>query len=126
MIFKPVLVERVLAGDKVETRRPVRFNELGGVVACAYEPGRTYAVQPGRGKRQVARMLVESVHRERVGAVTDAAAVREGFEHAQAFRDYWAMLYGEWTPGTWVWVIRFRLTDAAPVQPALFAEVGHD
>lgn len=123
MIFKPVLVERVLAGDKVETRRPVRFNELGGVVPSAYEPGRSYAVQPGRGKRQVARLLVESVHRERVGAITDAAAVREGFANAEAFRDYWALLYGEWTPGTWVWVIRFRLTEAAPVQPPLFEGV---
>ena len=62
MIFKPELAEKVLAGEKTETRRVVKDGE----VECRYVPGRDYAVQPGRGKRAIGRIYITDVRREKL------------------------------------------------------------
>ena len=53
MIFKPELVEKILVGEKTETRR--KANPDG---SQRYKPGRTYAVQPGRTEKGVDRTWV--------------------------------------------------------------------
>jgi hypothetical protein len=105
VIFGTALLPKVLDGTKVETRRRARE----GAVLSPYRPGRDYAVQARRGGRAIARMLIESVHREMLSALTDEAAAREGFADVAAFEAYWRFLYREWDPDTEVWVIRFAL-----------------
>lgn len=67
MIFKPELVEKILAGEKIESRRPVKEGK-----PCRYRAGRTYAVQPGRTKPGVGQMRVREVKRETLGEMPPA------------------------------------------------------
>ena len=104
MIFQPELVELILAGRKTQTRR------LAGINDCRYQVGRDYAVQPGRGKKGVARVLVTAVRRETEGDISLADARAEGFKNRTEFRRYWTALYGRPSvPGRRVWVISFEL-----------------
>lgn len=103
MIFRPELVEAIRAGRKTETRRPVKPDQ-----PCRYVVGRTYAVQPGRGKRGVCRIRVIDVRRERVDQIDGPAAHREGFDSRIAFLDYWRGLYGDDADLSQpVWAVRF-------------------
>lgn len=70
-----------------------------------------YAVQPGRGKRSVARILVVSVRPEMIGTISQAEAEREGFRSVAEFVARWLSLYGSvaWTDP--VWRIEFELVD---------------
>lgn len=112
MIFRPELVERILAHGKTQTRRVIRPGR-----PCRYRPGRTYAVQPGRTRRGVARIRITAVRAERLSRITSADARDEGFDSIPAFFLYWDRLHG---PGSDrridVWVISFVL-DADPPEP---------
>lgn len=110
MIFKPDLCAKVLAGGKTQTRRPVKWP--AGLLApleeptpCQYQPGRSYAVQPGRGQKAVGRIRVLEVARVRVLSIDGWDAVAEGFESRAAFLDWWRGFYGN-VEGE-CWRIRF-------------------
>ena len=86
MIFSPELVEKVMGGKKTVTRRrlPVR-----------YQPGKVYAVQPGRGKRHVGHIKVRRVEEQRLSMVMKwGEARREGFRRRGDFINYWEKLHG--------------------------------
>ncbi len=105
LIFRPELVEKILTGEKTETRRKVREGE-----ACRYEVGKTYALQPGRGKKAVGRIRITGVRREHLGQMSHHKALREGFTGTGEFLRYWQMLYGPFVPDlVEVWAIRFEL-----------------
>ena len=121
MIFKPEMVEKILAGEKTVTRRPVKFkSELppgapGPVRVeqpCRYEVGKTYAVQPGRGQKGVGRIRVLAVRRKPLGhyMLTDET-LREGFQSFTRFRAYWERLYGSYDPTQLVDRIEFELVS---------------
>lgn len=99
MIFKPELAALVVSGRKTETRRPVSLS-LYGDKPCPYKPGRDYAVQPGRGKHAIGRILVTAVEQTVIAAMTPQQAAAEGFVdedghgYIEAFRAYWERLYG--------------------------------
>lgn len=88
MIFRPELVRDIRAGRKTATRRPVKAGK-----PCRYRPGKSYAVQPGRGKSATCRIKVTSVTRELVGDITHADAVAEGFRTTDDFKAYWIALH---------------------------------
>ena len=90
MIFGPELVEKILADEKTETRRPVKEGET----ECRYEAGRDYAVQPGRRRRAVGKITITEVRREKLGEIAHEGALREGFPTLSAFLDYWRRLHG--------------------------------
>lgn len=108
MIFKPELVEKILAGRKWQTRRPVKPNQ-----GCRYCPGRTYAVQPGRGKKGVARIKVHSIRREKWADISTYDAAAEGFaDHAPPRDGFWQYifaLYPDLDVYDECWVIEFSL-----------------
>ena len=105
MIFSPELLPKVLDGTKTVTRRRVPLD--GG--DSPYRPGRTYAVQPGRGQRAVARIRILSVRREAFSDITAEEARREGFKDASAMRMWWTQRYGPEGYGAPVWRIEFEL-----------------
>jgi hypothetical protein len=116
VIFKPEMVEKILAGEKTVTRRPVKESPRfsGGIggprwLPCKYEVGKDYAVQPGRGQKAVARIRILDVSRSHVGAIGDADAECEGFEDRNDFRAYWRILYGHWDALQLVDRIEFQL-----------------
>lgn len=105
MIFRPEIVEKILAGEKTETRRVVKEGK-----PCPYKVGRDYAVQRGRTKPGVARIRVLEVRREHLGQMTHYEALREGFSGTGEFFRYWEKLHGRVVPDlVEVWVIRFEL-----------------
>ena len=87
MIFKPELVRLVMQGKKTATRR------LANGAPCRYEPGNDYAVQPGRGKPAVGRIMVLDVDRQLLGDLTFKDALAEGFRTTADFARYWMLLH---------------------------------
>ena len=47
MLFKPELINKIVLGEKTQTRRPVKSTDP------TWRVGKTYAVQPGRGQSGV-------------------------------------------------------------------------
>jgi len=84
--------EKVLAGQKTQTRRIVKpehwefcdgpelaIDTVFYGTRIKWQVGRTYAVQPGRGKPAVGRIKITAIRKERVQDITEADAVAEGF-----------------------------------------------
>jgi hypothetical protein len=77
-------VEKILSGEKVMTRRIVSGNPL----FCKYRKYHTYAVQPGRGKKAVARIeVIATPH-------VESRAIRNGYPISEMD----AKLEGGYTP----------------------------
>lgn len=112
MIFRPELIEKILAGEKTQTRRPVK-GEAGRRGQCRYRPGRRYGVQPGRGEKSTCQIGVWHVRQEMLGKISEADAREEGFENSAYFFRYWHGLYGAVHLEQKVWVIRFFLVEGA-------------
>lgn len=102
MIFGERMIEEIRWGRKTETRRKREPRMV---------PGRTYAVQPGRGESQVTRIRCLELRSERLGDVDEAAAQREGFPDPDAFFEYWAELHGRVNLEQRVSVVRFELAE---------------
>lgn len=156
MIFAHTL-DKVLSGEKSQTRRirkpgdeffPEDLGDAAAVMhkgfsayRLMWEVGKTYAVQPGRGKPAVARIQIVNIRREDVREISDADVKAEGFETASDFFMTWCKMHdkGQTLPiipdyytGAIVWqgvrselqqrpaeryqawVLIFRLVEAAP------------
>lgn len=110
MIFAPDLAAKITLGEKTVTRRPVKRDRRGHVLACTYQAGRSYAVQFCRGGLEVDRIRVLAVARETTEfPISWTEARREGFESPNAFENRWRELYGPSGPRD-VWRITFELS----------------
>lgn len=89
MIFRPELARAVVRGVKSQTRRPVKAGED----RCRYRPGGSYAVQPGRTKPSIGRIIVTRVDRRRLVEIPHEDARAEGFRSVAEFARYWLRLY---------------------------------
>ena len=95
MIFGHTL-EKVLSGEKTQTRRLVgpeerlylsvenlaviQWRKSKWTDYVKWEVGRTYAVQPGRGKPAVGRILLKNIWQEQLRDITEEGAIAEGCE----------------------------------------------
>lgn len=61
--------------------------------ALSYKPGDVRAVQPGRGQLAVAHITINAITHERLGDITDQAAVAEGFKDRDQFIRAWVGLH---------------------------------
>lgn len=120
MIFAHTL-DQVLREKKSQTRRVIKAGEefaRAGASPCVvvagkrtvYQVGKSYAVQPGRGKKAVARIVLTGIRREPVGAISPADARAEGFTSREAFLTTWRSIHGAKADlSCEVWVLEFRL-----------------
>ncbi len=106
MIFQPDTISLVLTARKTQTRRKIEEDGVMGMRPCMYKPGRTYAVQPGRGKPSVGRIRVLTVDRVLVTGIPFADAIAEGFNTTAQFYDRWRQLHGNLDG--FCWRIEFR------------------
>lgn len=122
MIFQYTLTQ-VLSGQKTQTRRTIKendvairgnHNQIEAVAAndrIKWQVGQTYAVQPGRGKPQVARIKIVQINSEYVSHISQADAIQEGHKNQEEFLSLWKKLYGEKSLDDKVWAIKFELVD---------------
>lgn len=118
MIFSHTLAQ-VLNGKKQQTRRLVKENEVFDSAKQAivkvntrtmYKVGRTYAVQPNRGKKAVARIEITAIRKEAIRLISDLDAVEEGFQSRDKFLEAWYSIHGHNADlDRIVWVIEFKL-----------------
>lgn len=113
MLFKPELLEKVLAGTKTQTRRLCKPGEYTFMKGCmdksrgyvaAYSEichrnhkrrfvdGRTYAACPGRGKVQQCKIRIVRMWREDVRNIIDEDVKAEGFENIWDFLVVWMQI----------------------------------
>jgi hypothetical protein len=104
VIFQPEFAELVLAGRKTQTRR--RFKSWDSE-SCRYKVGRTYAVQDGRGRPALGRILILSVAPVRVEDLDGEDAIGEGFGSQAEFWHWWELRYG--VRHGWCWRIEFEV-----------------
>lgn len=137
MIFSHTHTQ-VLDGTKTQARRIVESGDtlvevLGAVRSYSpsypngrikWQEGKTYAVQPGRGQKEVRRIRITAIRRERLQDISEYDAGEEGmpgpsfnhpFTFAAVFADLWDSIHTK--PGTrWedspdVWVLEFELVE---------------
>lgn len=120
MIFTEEHVALVQQGRKTQTRRVVKPGEK----ECRYKPGKAYAAQPGRGKPASLRITIVAVRREKLGAISEKDAKREGYRTVYEFKQTWKELHGTWTPDLDVWVITFVAGDRTEKPRFLAAKLG--
>lgn len=146
MLFNPELCEKVLAKLKTMTRRVEKPGDValydqklvdGKVVdyiravvrngRLLWEVGRTYAIQPGRGKKSLGRFLLTDIRKERLQEITPQGAKAEGVDpyivydyganyvgYEQAFVNLWNTIHklGErWEDDPFCWVLTMELVE---------------
>lgn len=108
MLFLPKLAAAVIDGSKTNTRRIVRDGDRAVNIVIEYLPkrwryekavhrgnrvlwetGRTYAVQPGRGKKALGRLLLKDMRRERLQYITAGGVRAEGIRRGFAIGGEW-------------------------------------
>lgn len=132
MLFKPYLAEAIIQGQKTQTRRRLPQPQgcatalADGTITEVYrnhrllwELGKTYAIQPGRAKKAIARFRLLAIRLQRLQAITYQDAREEGFHQAdpiQAFAKLWDQIHPSpgirWEDNPHVIALTFEL--AAP------------
>lgn len=81
--------EKVLSGEKTQTRRLKKPGQKRSV----YKVGQTYAVQPGRGKKAVARIRITDIWEEDVRRISEKDVLAEGFLERRDFLGVWCKMH---------------------------------
>lgn len=123
MQFKPQLMALIREGIKTQARRPVWKGDtavtdaLGKVFqvvrkGCVrWAVGKVCRLQHGHGQPTVARIKVTAIRQERLGDITQADALAEGFASREAFFAYWDSLHGRLDLNQSVWVLSFQFVN---------------
>lgn len=125
MIFTKRMLDAILAGRKTQTRRVMRPHVAGERSTYVDRGGRTrrrptartilwegseyrrppmpadvVAVQPGRGRHAIARIVITDLTSSLVGDIDHFSARAEGFRTTDDFKAYWVGLYEKTVPFT--------------------------
>ena len=126
MIFAYTL-DKVLSQEKWQTRRVAKPNERlfieeklsgqqkfvsGSGKRKVFEVGKSYAVQPNRGKKGIARIMITGIRSQPVWAISERDAHAEGFGSREEFLTTWRTIHGHRANlNRTVWVLEFTLQD---------------
>lgn len=104
--FKRELSDLILKRKKWQTRRPFRAGDIllsgpsriirvtkNGKARLQWQVGKTYAIQPGRGKKAVGYFTLTDLRFEDVRRITAEDAIAEGFDSVPAFLAVWVGFY---------------------------------
>jgi len=125
MIFQHTW-QQVLSGHKTQTRRPAGDTDRLWTVEVEdrqpekvlwrgdrtkWRTGRTYAVQPGRGKKAIVRIRLLDIRYQLLGHVAEEEARAEGFVNLDEFERTWTKIHGHYDAERPVWALEFRLIE---------------
>jgi hypothetical protein len=99
MLFKRRLLQKILSGEKTQTRRPRgSTKEVGDKMGVRnhYEPFKHY-------------VLITRKFKQRLGDISEQDAHKEGFQSIDEFKAAWINIYGSWKPNQVVTVLEFKL-----------------
>ena len=102
ILFKKRFIEKILAGEKTQTRR------LGG---RRYKVGGVYAVRDGWSKPVRAYIRITRCFTQRLGDISPEDVEKEGFKSFEEFVDAWVMIYGSWDPEQIVTCYEFEIVE---------------
>jgi hypothetical protein len=91
-----------------------RYNQIASVEhngRVKWSVGSTYAVQPGRGQKQIARIRLTRITCQKLFRITNAEAQAEGFSNRQEFMRTWESIHGLCIKDTRVWILEFELIE---------------
>lgn len=111
MIFRPELAAKVMAGEKTVTRRALSENPRSPwwKERCRYTVGKTFTVNPGRGKTGIGEARVTHCAQVLLGSLETSDAQREGFDTIAEFVDGWTRINGSFDTTERVWRIAFEV-----------------
>ena len=125
MIFQHTW-QKVLSGQKTQTRRLARDTDKLWTLQIddrdiekvlwrgdrpKWRTGRSYAVQPGRGQKAIARIILLDIRYELVGHISEEEARAEGFSGLEEFLEVWQKIHKVYDLEQPVWVLEFRLKE---------------
>jgi hypothetical protein len=108
MMFKRPLLDKILGGQKTQTRRSIK-RKPGAQV---FSVGDIVGIRAGYTK-YVGYIRVTTRRREKLGCITEEDAKKEGCASVEDFKATWGRLFGRWTPGLVVWVYDFVLVQSS-------------
>lgn len=120
MIFTAQNAGKILRGEKTQTRRPRHPNDTPHPAAgpiqqvvrtgrdkhghpistIRYRTGGSYALQPGRGRPSIGRVLITNIRLQQLTDITHRDAQAEGHQTTNDFRQAWVHLHDK------AWVTR--------------------
>lgn len=108
MLFRPDMIEKILAGEKTQTRRVWEKARV--------KVGNTYAIKKQYYQKNADApgfYLVLGLKQENLGAILSRPEdiKAEGFDSGEHFIETWTELHGEPDWNALVWVIDFELAD---------------
>ena len=148
MLFTPENAAKMMSGEKDQTRRIVKEGERGYLFLSTtdyyqvldskhhlrWQVGKSYAVQPGRGKPAIGRRVLVAIRKERLQDISPDDCFAEGIrlptlphetpdKFTEAYRLLWNKinyLAGDtWEDNPEVWVLEFepvKATEEAATQ----------
>jgi hypothetical protein len=102
MLFKKALLEKVLLGQKTQTRR---------LSTRRYHVGRTYGVTCRRYQKSQAHIQITQAKQQRIGDITLADVKAEGFATLEEFREAWTKINGNYDPEQTVTAYEFHKVE---------------
>jgi hypothetical protein len=104
MLFKRPLLNKILKGEKTQTRHPI--NRKKGIPD--YHVSQKVGMRAGYTKFE-AYVIITKKFRQKLGDISEEDARKEGFASVEDFKQTWIKLYGSWKPSIVVWVYEFKL-----------------
>ena len=98
LLFKKHLVPKIIDGSKTATRRARRPN---------VKPGKTYRIRVNYKGSLDHQIRVTKLFQQRLGAMTEDDAWKEGLPFLKDYREVWVDIYGHWDNDRMVWVVEF-------------------
>ena len=98
-LFKPELLEKILQGQKIQTRR---------IHAVRLREGHIYGIRCSRFEKSRAHIRILRATQQRLGDITLEEIQKEGFRNIWEFRDAWLKIYLRWNPDEIVTAYEFE------------------
>jgi len=115
-LFKREMAEKILKGEKTQTRRiHKRPLKIGKVYVV-----RTNWLTPKN--KAPCKILITRRFRQKLGEISPEDVKKEGYSSLEEFRREWEKIHGEWNPNQIVWVYEFKLASPKTSKPSSEAE----